>query len=109
FRRLYLGICDLEIPESLLRQRSDGSETEEDQFLDSESYEYWDASELQQERSTPSSAEEESLDGNLAGLKQVVAARLTNYEGVSLRQMKDDFVENLSMEVDQECGALYEL
>lgn len=109
FRRLFLEICDLDIPGNMLPSplRSLADAGSIDCSISSE--EPGLANEARLEGEEPSSVENEAPSDEQAILKSVVAVRLRNYEGVGLRQMKDDFVKKGRTSADSECGALYEV
>lgn len=107
FRRLFLKICDVDIPVKLRR-----SPIRSGPEADSESYrEFCREHNIpikRRRKARPAPARIGSADERRI-LKGVVADRLANYEGVSLSQMKDDFVKNGRTSADSECGALYEV
>ena len=107
FRRLFLEICDRVIPKELRRSPIQSVAEEDPEYFKEFSKTH--KLPVKRRRKARPATERIGAAAERATLKKVVAVRLANYEGVNLSKMRADFIETGRIDLDAECGALYEL
>jgi len=108
FRRLFLSICDQEIPKDM---QAEGFMSHWDTFPKREKQEFLKTHGLidEEEREEQPSIWESMYASDLHVTKRVTEIRMQNYAGISLAKMKRSLAEAGKIEIDAECGALYEI